>query len=90
MHAMCLMTTLLQTNSAHMYSVVTDSKLVQIGRHFTDDTFKYIFMNEKFCILIKISLKCVPNGSIDNNPALIHSMVWYQADNKPLSEPKMI
>ena len=29
----------------------------QNGRHFPDDIFKCIFMNEKFCILIWISLK---------------------------------
>ena len=36
-----------------------------------DDIFKSIFMNEKFCILIKISLKFVPQGPIDNNQALV-------------------
>ena len=30
-----------------------------------------IFVNEKFCILIKISLKFVPKGPIDNNQALV-------------------
>ena len=35
------------------------------------DNFRSIFMNEKFCILIKISLKFVPKGLIDNNPALV-------------------
>ena len=29
-----------------------------------DDIFKYIFMNEKFCISIPISLKFVPKGPI--------------------------
>ena len=43
----------------------------QNGCHFTDDIFKCIFVNGKFCILIKISLKCVPKGPIDNNPALV-------------------
>ena len=43
----------------------------QNGRNFIDDIFKYISMNKKFCILIKISLKFVPKGPIDNNPALI-------------------
>ena len=47
-------------------------------------------MNEKFCVLIKISLKYGPNGLINNNPALIHSMAWCQPDNKPLSEPMML
>ena len=40
-------------------------------------------MNEKFCILIKISLKFVPKGPIDN-PALVQVMPWRA---KPLSEP---
>ena len=43
----------------------------QNGRRFADDTFSCIFVNEKFCILIKISLKFVPNGPIDNNPELV-------------------
>ena len=43
----------------------------QNGRHFADDIFKCIFVNEKFCILIKISLKFVPWGPIDNNTALV-------------------
>ena len=43
----------------------------QNGRYLTDDVFKCIFLNEKFCILIKISLKFVPKGQIDNNPALV-------------------
>ena len=36
-----------------------------------DDIFRYIFVDEKFCILIKISLKFVPKGSIDDNPSLV-------------------
>ena len=36
-----------------------------------DDIFKFIFVNEKFCILIKISLKFVPKGSFDNDLALV-------------------
>ena len=46
----------------------------QNGRHFTDDIFRCIFLNEKFCILIKISLKFVPKGLIINNPALVWIM----------------
>ena len=41
------------------------------GRHFADDTFSLILMTEMFWILIKISLKFVPRGPIDNNPALV-------------------
>ena len=38
----------------------------QNGPHFTDDLFKYIFLNENVWILIKISLKFVHKGPIDN------------------------
>ena len=41
------------------------------GRNFTDDIFICIFVDEKFCILIKISLKFVHKGPINNNTALI-------------------
>ena len=43
----------------------------QNGRHFAHDIFKRIFVNEKYGILINISLKFVPKGPIDNNPALV-------------------
>ena len=39
-----------------------------------------------FCILIKISLKVVPKGPINNIPALVQIMVWCRPGNKPLSE----
>ena len=42
----------------------------QNDRHFADDMFRCIFGNDEFCILIKISLKFLPKGLIDNNPAL--------------------
>ena len=50
--------------------------------------FKCIFFNEKICILMKISLKYVPKGPIDNNPALVLIMAWRIGD-KPLSEPML-
>ena len=43
----------------------------QNGRRFADDVFNCIFVNEKFCILINISLKFVPKSPIDNNPAMV-------------------
>ena len=45
-------------------------------RHFADDIFRCIFVNAKFCILIKISLKFVPKGPIYNNPKLDLIMAW--------------
>ena len=56
-------------------------------RHFADGIFRCIFMNEKFFILIKISLKSVPNGPNNNNSALVKIMAWRRIGDKPLSEP---
>ena len=43
----------------------------QNGCHFADDIFRCIFVNWKFCILIVIWLKFIPEGLIDNNPGLV-------------------
>ena len=39
----------------------------QNRRRFADDIFKCIFVNENFCILIKISLKFFPTGQFTIN-----------------------
>ena len=62
----------------------------QNGRRFPDDTFKRIFVNENVRIAIKISLKFVPKGPINNNPALVKIMAWRRSGDKPLSEPMMV
>ena len=59
----------------------------QNGRRLADDNFKCIFMNGKFCILIQISLKIVPNGLVDNQSALVQVMAWHRAGNKWYLEP---
>ena len=48
--------------------------------------FRRIFRAWKFCAFIKISLKFIPKGPIDNNPALFQIMAWRQVGDKPLSE----
>ena len=62
----------------------------QNGRHFTDDTFKRIFLNEKVRILIKTSMKFVPKGPIKITAALVQRMAWRRPGDKPLSEPLMV
>ena len=59
----------------------------QNGRHFADDISICSLVNEKPYILIKISLKFIPNGPIDNDPALGQIMAWRRIGDKPLSEP---
>ena len=43
----------------------------QNGRHFANDMFKCIFLNENIWISNMVSLKCVPWGLIDNMAALV-------------------
>ena len=49
----------------------------QNGCHFVDDIFKCMFMNEKFCILIWISMKFASKGSIDNKSSLVQATSQY-------------
>ena len=59
-------------------------------QHFADDIFKHIFFNENVWILIKISLKFVPKGPINNIPALVQVMAWRRPGDKPLSEAMVV
>ena len=48
--------------------------LRQNGHRFADYIFKCIFMNEKSWMLIRVSLKFVPKGPIDDKSALLQVM----------------
>ena len=62
----------------------------QNGRNFADDIFNCIFWNENVWISIKISLKFVPKGLINNITPLVQTMAWCRSGTKPLSEPMMV
>ena len=62
----------------------------QNGRHFADDILKCIILNENLYIFIKISLKFIPKGQIDNKSTLVKEMAWHLTGAKPLSELMMI
>ena len=62
----------------------------QNGRHFTDDTFRLIFLNENVKISTKISLQFVSKGPINNIPALVLIMAWHRSGDKPLSESVVV
>ena len=47
-------------------------------------TFSSAFY-ENIWIPIKISLKFVPKGSINNIPALVQIMAWHRPGDKPVS-----
>ena len=61
----------------------------QNGRYFVN-IFRCIFFKENIWILIKISLNCVPKGSIHSIPALVQILAWRGPGDKPLSEPMMV
>ena len=62
----------------------------QNGRHFPDDSFKWIFLNKFIPISIEVSLKFVPKGPINNIPSLVQIMAWRRPGDKPLSEPMLV
>ena len=49
----------------------THVKPEQNGRHFLDDIFICIFLDERFCILIRMSVKLVSKSAIENQSALV-------------------
>ena len=61
--------------------------LDKMAANLADDIFNRILLNENVWILIKISLKFVPKGLIDNKPALVQVMAWRRTGDKPLPEP---
>ena len=71
-------------DSPHLFNTLRPR---ENGRHFADDTFTRIFLNENVGISIKISLKFVDGGPINTIPALAQMMAWRRSGDKPLSEP---
>ena len=71
-------------------AIVNTLRPRQNGRHFADDTSKYMVLNENVCISIEISLKFIPKGSMNKLPALVQIMAWRRTGDKPLSEPMMV
>ena len=62
----------------------------QNNRHFSDDMFKYIFLNENVRMSMKISLKFVPMSRTNNIPSLVQIMAWRHPGAEPLSELMMV
>ena len=79
---------------AHLYKVpdaaINSLRPRQNGRHFADEISKCIFLKENVWIPIKISLKFVPKGPINDIPALVQIMAWRRPGEKPLSEPMLV
>ena len=71
-------------------SILTHWGRYKMDAIWSDDIFKCIFLNENVWIPIKISLKFVSKGPINNIPALAQIMAWRRPGDKPLSEPMMV
>ena len=79
-----------QPSDANMHNFINTLRPRQNGRHFPDDSFKWIFLNENVWTSIEASLKFVAKGPINNIPALVQVMAWRRPGDKPLSEPMMV
>ena len=77
------------TKTIHDVFAVNSSPPGQNDHHFADEIFRCIFVNENIYILTKISLKFVPEGTINNNLALVYIVAWRRIGDKPLSEPML-
>ena len=64
-------------------------RLRQNGFLFLEGIFKIIFFRENHYIVIKISLKFVSRGVIDNTATLVQIMVGTNQAIKPFLKPKM-
>ena len=77
-------------HSLDVESLLNKLRARQNGRHFADDIFKCIFLNENVWISIKIPLKFVSKSPINTIPALVQIMAWRRPGNKPISEAMMV
>ena len=57
--------------------------------HFSDDIFKYFFVNGNVWISIKISTTFFSRDPINTIPALLQIMAWRRLGDRLLSEPVM-
>ena len=62
----------------------------QKGHYFADGAFKCIFLNKNVWILMKIFLKFIPKGPINNISVLVKLMGWRPPGSELLSEPIMV
>ena len=65
--------------------IVNSLRPKQNRRHFADDIFKCIFLNENEWISLRISLKFIPKVRMNNIPSLVQIMAWRRPGDKPLS-----
>ena len=70
----------------HLLTHLTLDKMTAFLQMIFSAAFWWI---KSFFILVKISMKFLPDGPINNNTALAQIMAWCWIGNKPLSEPML-
>ena len=70
-------------NTLHVWLNTLSSR--RNRRHYVKDISKCIFLNENGLISIRISLKFIPRGPINNIPVLVLIMAWRRPGDKPIS-----
>ena len=73
-----------------MNNLINTLRLSQNGRHFPNDIFKCIILNENVWISLRISLQFFPEVRINNIPASVLIMAWHRPGDKALSEPMRV
>ena len=63
-------------------------KMAVVSQTILSNAFSWMKMHE--WISLKISLKLVPKGPINNIPALVQVMAWRRPGEKPLTEPMVV
>ena len=72
------------------YSRVNSLRPRRDRRHFADDIFKCVFLNENEWTSPRISLKFVHKVRINNIPSLVQIMARRRPGDKSLSEPMVV
>ena len=62
----------------------------KVAAIFQKTLSKCIFFSKNVLILLRISLRFVPNGPINNIPALFQIIAWRRPGDKPLSKPMVV
>ena len=70
--------------SGRRYHILNTPRPRKNGHLFPDDIFKWIFLMKIYELRLKISLKFVRRGLINNLPALVQIMAWRWPSAKPL------
>ena len=77
----CMMT---WSHGLSIYTELVNALRPKWSRQCFTDIFKCIFFNENVWILIKFSLKFVPEGPIYNIPTLVQILAWCRVGDNPL------